>query len=71
MTATNEIIDSASIDFDDLEARFGKENAFAILRTLEQFEGILEARVSKLSFEERLQNVFRMMKENMRFQTRH
>ncbi|MDP9126833.1 MAG: hypothetical protein M3N08_01045 [Pseudomonadota bacterium] len=59
------------IDFADLETRFGKDNAFAILRTLEQFEGVLEARVAKLSWEERLQNVFALMKENMRYQTRH
>ena len=59
------------IDFADLESRFGKDNAFAILRALEQFEGVLEARVAKLSWEERLQNVFAMMKENIRYQTRH
>ena len=59
------------IDFADLETRFGKDNAFTILRTLEQFEGIHEARVAKLSWDERLQNVFALMKENMSFQTRH
>jgi hypothetical protein len=59
------------LGFEDLETRFGKDNAFAILRALEQFEGILEARVAKLSFEARLQNVLRLMKENMRYQTRH
>jgi hypothetical protein len=59
------------LDFGDLETRFGKDNAFAILRALEQFEGIIEARVAKLSFEARLQNVLRLMKENMRYQTRH
>ncbi len=61
----------APLVFSDLESRFGRESAFAILRTLEQFEGVLEARVTKLSFEERLENVFRMMKENIRYQTRH
>jgi hypothetical protein len=60
-----------SLDFVDLESRFGRDNAFTILRTLEQFEGVLEARVMNLSFEERLKNVFRLMKENMRYQTRH
>ncbi|MDX2027035.1 MAG: hypothetical protein SFW62_00170 [Alphaproteobacteria bacterium] len=59
------------VDFADLETRFGRDNAFAILRTLEQFEGILEARVARLSCEERLQNVFALMKDNMRYQTRH
>lgn len=62
---------SAHIDFSDLETRFGRDNAFAILRALEQFEGITEARVNRLSFEERLKNVFRLMKENIRYQTRH
>lgn len=59
------------IDFADLETRFGKDNAFAILRTLEQFEGVLEARVAKLSWEERLQNVFTVMQENIRYPTPH
>ena len=59
------------LDFADLEDRFGRDNAFAILRTLEQFEGVLEARVAKLSWEERLQNVFALMKKNIRYQTRH
>ena len=59
------------VEFSDLETRFGKDNAFAILRTLEQFEGVREDRVAKLSWEERLQNVFAVMKENMRYQTRH
>jgi hypothetical protein len=59
------------LDFADLEVRFGKDNAFAILRTLEQFEGVREARVANLSWQERLQNVFAVMKENMRLQTRH
>lgn len=62
---------SAHIDFSDLETRFGRDNAFAILLALEQFEGITEARVNRLSFEERLKNVFRLMKENIRYQTRH
>ncbi|HEU0118826.1 MAG TPA: hypothetical protein VFR09_09360 [Alphaproteobacteria bacterium] len=60
-----------TLDFTDLETRFGRDNAFTILRTLEQFEGVVESRVSNLSFEDRLQNVFRLMKENMRYQTRH
>ncbi len=60
-----------SLEFNDLESRFGRESAFAILRTLEQFEGVAEVRVSKLSYEERLKNVFQLMKENMRYQTRH
>lgn len=59
------------LEFVELESRFGRDSAFAILRTLEQFEGVVEARVSKLPVEERMKNVFRIMKENMRFQTRH
>jgi len=62
---------ASSIDFADLEIRFGRENAFTILRTLEQFEGVREERVAALPVEERLRNVFRLMKENMRVQTRH
>ena len=60
-----------SLDFLELEDRFGLDNARAILRTLEQFEGISEIRVTTLSYEERLRNVISMMKDNMRFQTRH
>lgn len=64
-------IDDCPLVFSELETRFGRDNAFSILRTLEQFEGVVEARVSNLSFEERLENVFQMMKENIRYQTRH
>ncbi len=62
---------SDALEFTDLETRFGRDSAFSILRTLEQFEGVLEERVSKLSFEDRLKNVIRLMKENIRVQTRH
>jgi hypothetical protein len=62
---------STSLEFFELESRFGRDSAVAILRTLEQFEGISEIRVAKLPFEERMKNVFRLMKENMRYQTRH
>jgi hypothetical protein len=64
-------LNQSALQFADLEGRFGRDNACAILRTLEQFEGVLEERVARLSFEERLTNVFRLMKENMRIQTRH
>ena len=64
-------IEGDPLEFFDLESRFGRDNALAILRMLEQFEGVLEARVNNLSFEDRMQNVMRLMKENMRFQTRH
>ena len=60
-----------SMDFTDLETRFGRDNAMIILRTLEQFEGVPEERVAKLSIEERFKNVLRVMKDNMRSQTRH
>jgi hypothetical protein len=59
------------VEFADLETRFGRDNAFAILRTLEQFEGVHESLVAKLSWQERLQNVFAAMKENMLTQTCH
>jgi hypothetical protein len=59
------------LDFVDLENRFGLDNARAILRTLEQFEGIHELRVSKLSYNDRMRNVMSVMKDNIRFQTRH
>ena len=57
--------------FTDLEARFGRDNAITILRTLEQFEGVIAERVNSLSADDRLKNVLRLMKENMRTQTRH
>ncbi len=60
-----------NMEFAELEERFGRENAFAILRMLEQFEGIVESKVNKLSYEERLRNVFTLMHDNMRYQTRH
>ncbi|MGB9153490.1 MAG: hypothetical protein WCD70_10435 [Alphaproteobacteria bacterium] len=60
-----------SLDFPDLEVRFGLESACAILRTLEQFEGISEPRVTKLSNADRLRNVMSAMKDNIRYQTRH
>ncbi len=59
------------IDFSELESRYGHESAFAILRVLEQFEGVIESHVTQLSFEERMENVFRLMRDNMRYQTRH
>ncbi len=64
-------IASSLLDFKTLETRFGRENARSILRTLEQFEGIRAECVTRLSYEQRLQNVFRAMSENMRYQTRH
>jgi hypothetical protein len=57
--------------YNDLETRFGRDNAMMILRMLEQFEGVIEERVIKLSIDERFKNVLRLMKENMRNQTRH
>ena len=62
---------SETIEFTDLENRFGRESAYAILRTLERFEGVREDWVANLSREERLNNVFRLMAENVRYQTRH
>lgn len=62
---------NGALDFIELENRFGRDNAYSILRTLEQFEGVSESHVAALSFDDRLQNVFRLMKENQRYQTRH
>jgi hypothetical protein len=59
------------MDFVELEDRFGLDNARAILRMLEQFEGITERRVANLSDTERMHNVMSAMKDNSRFQTRH
>jgi len=59
------------LDFVDLESRFGADNARSIIHTLEQFEGISEVRVAKLSYEDRLRNVMSAMKDNIRYQTRH
>jgi hypothetical protein len=63
--------ESQTLEFDDLEDRFGRENAYAILRALERFEGVREEWVSNMSREERLENVFRLMAESVRYQTRH
>ena len=68
---TGTIYPANPIQFADLENRFGRENAMSILRTLEQFEGVREERVAALPVEERLRNVFRLMKESVRLQTRH
>jgi hypothetical protein len=67
----NEALTFTHLDFVDLKTRFGLDNARAILRTLEQFEGIAEIRVAELSYEDRLRNVMSAMKDNIRFQTRH
>jgi len=59
------------LDFHELVDRFGSDNARVILRTLEQFEGIPEYRVSNLSYKDRLNNVLSAMRDNIRYQTRH
>lgn len=59
------------IDFDDLAAKFGQDNAYAILRSLEQMEGISQSAAAKMSLEERLENVVLHMQESMHYQTRH
>jgi hypothetical protein len=69
MTADTSLFEG--LNFDELEDRFGSDNARAILRTLEQFEGIQELRVARLSYEDRMRNVMAVMKDNMRYQTRH
>ncbi len=57
--------------YSDLVERFGSESAMAILKTLEQFEGVREEWVSGMSKEERLDNVYRLMGESVLYQTRH
>ena len=64
-------LDLTTLDFHDLEDRYGHEDACSILRTLEQFEGVQEADVAKFSWQDRLNNVFELMKDGIRFQTRH
>jgi hypothetical protein len=63
--------DFSDLEFVDLETRYGHESACAILRVLEQFEGVTDTGTEKLSYDERLQNVLNMMRDNMVFQTRH
>ncbi|MFA4993825.1 MAG: hypothetical protein WC521_00770 [Bdellovibrionales bacterium] len=67
----NNAVSFGDLEFCELEDRFGSDNARVILRTLEQFEGITERHVAKLSFEDRLNNVMSVMKDNIRYQTRH
>ena len=59
------------LNYRELEDHYGKENAEAILRLLEQFEGISEAKVKHMPQAKRLENVFKAMTENMLYQTRH
>lgn len=66
-----EDFDDKLLNFTDLETRYGQEQAYAILRVLEQFEGVQEEWVAKMSREDRLDNVFRLMSENILYQTRH
>jgi len=70
MTDQNDF-DMSVVQFSELEDRYGRDSAYAILRTLEQFEGVYEQQVTNFSFEERLQNVLQLMKDGMRYQTRH
>jgi hypothetical protein len=70
-TSENETLVFDNLEYLELENRFGMDMARAILRTLEQFEGISEDGVTKLSYEDRLRNVMSAMKDNVRFQTRH
>jgi hypothetical protein len=59
------------LNFCELEDRFGPDNARDILRTLEKSEGIPETRVVNLSYEDRMNHVMSVMRDNMRLQTRH
>ena len=47
-----------TIAYNELEQRFGSDNARDILRTLEQMNGICEELVSAWSYEDRWANVF-------------
>ncbi len=71
LVADKDAFDMSTIEFHDLEDRYGHENACAILRTLELFEGIQEYEAARFSWNERLKHVFDVMKEGLRFQTRH
>lgn len=59
------------LEYAELEVRFGQDNAHAILRTLEQFEGISEMRVREMSKDDRMRNVMAAMKDSIRYQPRH
>ncbi len=63
--------DITTIEFHELEDRYGHEHACEILRTLEQIEGIRESEVAKFSWQDRMDRVFDSIKEGLRFQTRH
>jgi hypothetical protein len=63
--------ENEAMPFDDLVTRYGSSDATIILKALERFEGIREDYVKGLSNEERLRNVFRVMSENLQYQTRH
>lgn len=69
--STTATMSQAQMNFSDLEMRYGYDAAVAIVKTLEQFEGVVESRVSRLSPEMRLENVMKLMSENVRPQTRH
>ncbi len=60
-----------ALDFMDLQNRVGADDARAVLRALEQMEGVSEGLVANLSLAERFSNVLTTMQENMRVQTRH
>lgn len=64
-------LDMPTIEFHELEDLYGHEEACAILRALEQFEGVKEAEAARFSWQDRLKNVFDLMKEGIRYQTRH
>jgi hypothetical protein len=71
----NENADSESnpfqrMTFQDLAARYGDENAKAILCKLESFEGI-NAEASSMNEEERWQRMLDVVNFNIRLQTRH
>ena len=63
--------DGTAMRFTEMEERFGKESATVILKALEKFEGIASESVVKLSPEERLDNVYERIAEDMMYQTRH
>jgi hypothetical protein len=68
---SNDELMFGSLEFVELEDRFGIENACVILRTLELFEGIPESRASQLSYHDRLRKVMSVMKDEVGYQTLH
>lgn len=60
-----------NIKYEELEERFGSENARNILRSMERLTGICEELVACWSYEDRLSNVLEVMQDSPCSSTRH